>query len=167
MGSDDNVEANNGTKKTYASIVNEGKPHMVDAMESRVIKNKDMRSNRPLHGTSHDENGITLAADIDLVAFGVRKNVTAIELSRFLEKKGLPTLDCKLLTTFQGARTNSYKVTIKSCDYQKSQDPSIWLYRVRVMQFKHIKRKALETQKNGILHLGNLANRYQTLSSMI
>ena len=50
--SDDNVEANNGTKKTYASIVNEGKPHMVEAMESRVIKNKDRRSNWPLHGTA-------------------------------------------------------------------------------------------------------------------
>ena len=149
------------------SIVNEGKPHMVEAMESRVIKNKDRRSNRLLHGTAHYENGSKSAADIYLVAFGVRKNVTAVELSRFLEKKGLPILDCKLLTTFQGARTNSYKVTIKSFDYQKSQDPSTWPYRVGVRQFKHIKRKALDTQKNGILHLGNLANRYQTLSSVV
>ena len=63
-------------------------------------EHKDRRSNRPLHGTAHDENGITLAAYIDLVAFGVRKNVTAVALSRFLEKKGLPILDWKLLTTF-------------------------------------------------------------------
>ena len=47
-------------------------------MESHVNKNKDRRSNNPLNGTAHDENGITLAADIDLVAFGVRKNVTAV-----------------------------------------------------------------------------------------
>ena len=51
-------------RMTYASIVNDGKPHMVETMESRVIKNKDRRSNRPLHGTAHDENGITLHVNV-------------------------------------------------------------------------------------------------------
>ena len=88
MGPADNGETNNGAKKTYASIVNEDvsdRPRMVEAMESRVHKNKYSRSNKFLHGTANDENDITLAAYIDLVVFGTRKNVTAIELSRFLE----------------------------------------------------------------------------------
>ena len=99
---------------------------MVEAMETRVNINKNKRSNNPLHGTVDDENGIALPADIDLFAIGASKNVTAVELLRFLVK-GLWILDCKLLTTFQGTHTLSYKVIIKSCDYQKSQDPSVWL----------------------------------------
>ena len=81
---------------------------------------------RILHGTSHDQSrDMTFAADIDLVAYGVSIKVTGNHLSKFIEDKGIKVLGCVLLTKYEHARTLSYKVTIKACDYEKSQDPSI------------------------------------------
>ena len=60
-----------------------------------------------LHDTAFCTNGVegTLSTDIDLVAYGLAKHVTSIQFSKFLEEKGLDVCDCKLLTTFEGART--------------------------------------------------------------
>ena len=92
---------------------------------------------RILHGTSHDQSrDMTFAADIDLVAYGVSTKVTGNHLSKFIEDKGIKVLGCALLTKYEHARTLSYKVTIKACDYEKSQDPSIWPYRIGVRPFR-------------------------------
>ena len=45
--------------------------------------------------------------------------------------------DCKLLTTFERARTLSFKITIKPHHFEKAKNPSIWPYRVGVRVFKH------------------------------
>ena len=92
-----------------------------------------------LHGTAfgNNEGESTLSADVDLVAYGMAKHVTSIQLSKFLEEKGLGVYDCKLLTTFERARTLSFKITIKPHHFQKAKDPSIWPYRVGVRLFKH------------------------------
>ena len=95
---------------------------------------------RILHGTSHDQSrDMTFAADIDLVAYGVSTKVTGDHLSKFIEDKGIKVLGCVLLTKYEHARTLSYKVTIKACDYEKSQDPSIWPYRIGVRPFRNPK----------------------------
>ena len=92
-----------------------------------------------LHGTAFCNNGVegTLSADIDLVAYGVAKHVTSIRFSKFLEEKGSHVCDCKLLTTFEGARTLSFKITIKPHHFEKAKDPSIRPYRVGVRLFKY------------------------------
>lgn len=104
----------------------------------------DGNLNRAVYGTAHDQNnGMTLAADIILVAYGVAKNVTAIQLAEFLETKGLKVVDCQLLTTYEKSRSLSYKVTIKASDYDKSRDPATWPYRVSVRPFKHRRENAI------------------------
>ena len=52
------------------------------------------------------------AAPVCLVAFNVAKDATAEQFKDFVVTKGLDILDCELITTFQGARTNSFKVTV-------------------------------------------------------
>ena len=54
----------------------------------------------------------TLSSDIDLVAYGVAKNITAIQLSNFMQNKGLDVIDCVLLTKYNGARSLTFKITI-------------------------------------------------------
>ena len=84
-----------------------------------------------LHGiATNDAQSTALSADVDLVAYNVAKHVTSVMLSKFLAERGLNVCDCKLLTTFDGARTLTYKITITPSDYEKTKDPSIWSYRV-------------------------------------
>ena len=48
-----------------------------------------------LRGTASNESGNkSLSADIHLVAYGVAKHVTGIQLSHFLENQGLNVLSC-------------------------------------------------------------------------
>ena len=100
------------------------------------------RQNGILHGTARDQSrDTTFAANIDLVAYGVATQVTGIGLSKFIEDKGIKVLDCVLLTKYEHAWTFSYKVTIRACDYEKSQDASIWPYRIGVHPFKNAKSR--------------------------
>ena len=90
-----------------------------------------------LRGTAISETeGESLSADIHLVAYGVAKNVTGIQLSQWLAGKGLRVLSCDLLTKYERARSLSYKITVKSCDYDKAHNPEIWPARVGVRLFK-------------------------------
>ena len=88
-------------------------------------KNASVKSWRPrldiLRGTATSETeGESLSSDIHLVAFGVKKNVTGLELSHWLTGKGLQVLSCDLLTKYEAARSLVYRITIKSCDYKKN-----------------------------------------------
>ena len=103
--------------------------------------------NRSSRGTtSNENNGSALAADIDIVAYGVAKNVKATQLATFLESKGLKVVDCVLLTTYEQARSLSYKITIKAKDFEKSQDPATWPYRISFRPF--INRRVKITRQN-------------------
>ena len=62
-----------------------------------------------LHGiATNDAQNTALSADVDLVAY-VAKHVTSVMLSKFLAERGLNVCDCKLLTTFDGARMLTLK----------------------------------------------------------
>ena len=67
------------------------------------------------------------------------KDATAEQFKKFVVDKGLEVLDCEMITKFQGARTNSFKVTVDSKDYDKSQNPQFWPYRVGIRFFKHFR----------------------------
>ena len=108
--------------------------------EKGIKKVAQRRQNGILHGTAKDQSrDTTFAANIDIVAYGVATQVTGIELSKFIEDKGIKVLDCVLLTKYEHAWTLSYRVTIRACDYEKSQDASIWPYRIGVRPFKNAK----------------------------
>ena len=90
-----------------------------------------------LRGTATCESeGESLSADVHLVAFGVKKTVTGLQLSHWLARKGLQVLSCDLLTKYEGARSLAYKITIKSCDYEKAWNPELWPSRVGLRQYK-------------------------------
>ena len=80
----------------------------------------------------------SFSADIDIVAYNVAKNISAMDLRHWLSQNGLNIKDCKLLTTAEGARALSYKITIDPKDYERATtDASLWPYRVGVRLFKH------------------------------
>ena len=90
-----------------------------------------------LQGTAFGTDGKeTLSSDMDLVAYGVAKNITAIQLSNFMQNKGLDVIDCVLLTKYNGARSLTFKITIKATDFEKAQDPDIWPYIVGLRYYK-------------------------------
>ena len=91
-----------------------------------------------LRGTAISENdNESLSADVQLVAYGIAKNVTGIQLSHWLEEKGLHVVSCDLLTKYEGARSLSYKIAIKSGDYEIATNPEIWPLRVGVKLYKY------------------------------
>ena len=92
-----------------------------------------------LHGTASNNQpgGNALSADVDLVAYGFAKHVTSIQLSKYLEEMGLMVVDCTLLTKYEGARTLSFKITIKPQCFERAKDPSILPYRVGLRLYKY------------------------------
>ena len=70
-------------------------------------------STKAIYGAAKDEDSQSLvkAAPVSVVAFGLAKDATAEMLKGFVTNKGLEIISCELLTKFEGARTNSFKVT--------------------------------------------------------
>ena len=100
------------------------------------------KPNKTIHGTALDQNNWNaLAADIDLVVYGVTRNINSIQVSKWVEDQGIKVSDCVLLTKYEQARTLSFKVTISASNYEKSQDPSMWPYRVHVRPYRNYIRK--------------------------
>ena len=99
-----------------------------------------------LSGTASDESGSnSFSANIHLVAYGVAKQVTGIQLSHFLQERGLSVLSCDLLTKYENARSLAYKISIRSRDYEKAQDLNIWPLTVGVRLFKYFKKRNVNT----------------------
>ena len=112
-----------------------------------IVENKKARTTwrqkaNILTGTAKgDAGGDILSADVNLVVYGLAKNVTSLQLSRFMESKGLNILNCDLLTKFDGARSNSFKITIRSCEYDKITNADLWPLGVGVRAFKHFNKR--------------------------
>ena len=114
-----------------------------------------------LHGTA-DSNS-TLAADVSLVAYGVAKDASEVQLKSFLEGKNINVIECKKLTTFEQARTHCYKVTIKASEFEKSTKPEVWPYRVGVRLFKQFREKKEQTPSwNDQLNSQNQSQHHQS-----
>ena len=114
-------------------------------VQPRKVK-KDWRKKLDIiHGTGSDETGGALSADLDLVAYGIRKDTTGIQVSQYLSNKGLDVKSCDLLTKFQGARTLAYKITIKRSDLTKASAPDMWPTGVGVRRFKYFNNQRRNT----------------------
>ena len=119
----------------------------VQEKSNKNIKHQTWRQRlNILRGTGANETGDSLSADINLVAYGVRKDVSGIQLSAWLKARGLNVKSCDLLTTFSGSRSLAYKVTVGKNDYEKATDPDIWPEGVGVRKYK------LFTQRNSNLN---------------
>ena len=76
------------------------------------------------------------AANVNLVATGVAKDASSDQLKEFIENKGIEVVEIELLTHHPDARTNTFRIAIKSRDYDKALNPEVWPYRVGVRIFK-------------------------------
>ena len=86
--------------------------------------------------TGPDDTENCLAADFKLVAYGVSKDATEEQLKAFISSKGISVTCVTKLTTFESARTNTFKVSIKAADYDKALKPEVWPLRVGVRPFR-------------------------------
>ena len=107
-----------------------------------VKTSKDRRNWRQkaniVRGTAKCETGReSLSADIHLVLYGLAKHVTSLQLSRFIEHKGLKIGSCDLLTKYEGAHSLSFKIT-RSSEYDKVRNPEIWPVGVGSRLFKFL-----------------------------
>ena len=116
-----------------------------------------------LHGTGVDETGGSLSADIDLVAYGIRKDTTGVQMSQYLMNKGLGIKSCDLLTKYSGARTLAYKITIKRSDLEKASNSNIWPNGVGVRKFKYFHNQ--KGQNDGRRKKSNFSQKWK--SSMV
>ena len=120
-----------------------------------------------LSGTASDASGSnSFSADIHLVVYRVAKQITGIQLYHFLQEGGLNVLSCDLLTKYENASSLAYKISIRSCDYEKAQGPKIWPLRVGVWLFKYFKKRNLTT--DGIEREGwfGLSSKSSTISKI-
>ena len=95
--------------------------------------------------TGADDSEQFLAADAELVAYGVSKDATEEQLKQFITSKGINVTAVKKLTTFEEARTYTFRVSIKASDYEKALKPEVWPLRVGVRPFRP-KRTNNQTQ---------------------
>ena len=85
----------------------------------------------------------SFAADVDIVAYNVAKNINSLDLKYWLSQNGITVKNCTLLTTSEDARSLTYKITIDPKDYEKATtDASIWPYQVGVRLFKQFNTAA-------------------------
>ena len=91
--------------------------------------------------TGKDDREEILAADVELVATGVAKDATTEQLKECIVAKGIDVLEIKKLTTFEQARTNTFKIKIKAAQYTKAMDPDIWPLRVGVRHYRQPRRE--------------------------
>ena len=94
-----------------------------------------------LKGTGEDETVGSISTDVHLVAYGLRKDVTGIQLIQYLMNKGLYVKSCDLLTKYEGSRSLAYKITIKKNDYEKATATDVWPAGTGVRRYKFFSNK--------------------------
>ena len=86
--------------------------------------------------TGKDDTEEILAADIELVATGVAKDASSDQLKEFIKAKGINVLEITKLTTFEHARTNTFKIKIRAAQYNEAMKPENWPFRVGVRHYR-------------------------------
>ena len=77
-----------------------------------------------VYGTKQD--ACYLATDVEVVVFGVAKNVSNYQIAMYAEKQGIKTLNCELLLSLQ----------LKHAKQELTLNSSIWPCGVGVRRFK-------------------------------
>ena len=79
------------------------------------------------------------AAPVDLFVFNVNKEVTKDGIVSFMRSsKDLEILECAKVS-HTDARTQSFRIKVKSDDYDKAMSGDTWPYRVRVRVYHYFK----------------------------
>ena len=133
---------------------------MVESNSKQNEKNTE-KPKRPLmfHGkatTSTDETvtEASLAADVDLVAFGVAKTAEPEHLEKFLKDRGVNVEKVECLTKLELIQENkvkskTMKVTVKASEHEKAMNPDVWPQRVGVRYYKAPSRRPGQEEGGG------------------
>ena len=113
------------------------------------------RTKNVFHGKaqSDDEKASNnLAADVDLVAFGVSTKTEPDQLKAFLVGKGLEIENVECMTrpelvTEKKVCSKTMRVTVKASEHKKAMNPDMWPFRVGVRLYKaQSRRRETENQ---------------------
>ena len=114
-----------------------------------------------LRGTAVGDIEAPLSDDVHLVAYGLGKGTTNVQLSEWLKAKGVNIKSCDLLTKHEAAQSLSYKITVKASEYDKVTNPEIWPERNGVRRFKlfgvqRVKKNEMDKPKKNVANLKGL-----------
>ena len=94
-----------------------------------------------VYGTK-DDTSLT-AADVEIVVFGVAKDVTCYQIATYAEEQGIKIINCELLTNWSEARSNTFKLTVKANQTKTALCESVWPFGVGVRRFRQHKGNRL------------------------
>lgn len=151
------------------SVLNQLKSHppsVFNQLQKQNQNSEGFRQNsawrsklKTVHGNAKSissENSLSsiTPADINLVIFGLSKDTSSDNLVSYVNNHDIKLLKCEVLTKSENAHSLSYKVSIRSSDYDKIMNPEIWPYRVGVRHFKHFRY----TQRLHVDQFGTYSN---------
>ena len=90
-----------------------------------------------VYGTKHDTS--LTAADVEIVVFGVAKDVTCYQIATYAEEQGIKIINCELLTSWSEARSHTFKLTVKANQTETALCESVWPFGVGVRRFRQQK----------------------------
>ena len=90
-----------------------------------------------VYGTKYDTS--LAAADVEIVVFGVAKDVTCYQIATYAEEQGIKIINCELLTSWSEARSNTFKLTVKANQTETALCESVWPFGVGVRRFRQQK----------------------------
>ena len=104
-------------------------------------------------GESNDED-FTLAADVELAVFGVRKDVTEEMMSDHLKARKIVVKEVKIQTrpeVLESVRTITMKVTVPASQHEAAMKCEVWPYRVgvRLWDNRSVRRERQERLGHG------------------
>ena len=88
-----------------------------------------------------------LAADVSMVVKGIALHVSENQLRNFISDQGIETSNWKALTTYNNARSLTFKFTVNATNREKLKNSTIWPTGVTVEAYKE--RKQAPTRSNG------------------
>ena len=81
------------------------------------------------------------AAPVDLFVYGVNKDALGEQIVAFMkETKGLEILECTKVSHDE-ARAQSFRIKVRSTDYELALKAETWPYRVGVRVYHHFKQR--------------------------
>ena len=83
-----------------------------------------------------------LAADVPMVVKGIALHASENQLKDFLLDQGIETSNWKALTTYDNARSLTFKFSVRATDHEKSKDLKIWPAGVSVEAYKERRQPA-------------------------
>ena len=69
------------------------------------------------------------------MAFGVAKDVTCYQIATYAEKQGIKIVNCELLTSWEEARSNTFKLTVKATQAKTTLTKEVWPLGVGIRRF--------------------------------